>query len=64
MVILKNHGTVQTRSMPAALGSLNARQRDNIEKALLICEPVAVATDRLQRDCANGVLLLQVAKIL
>ena len=46
--------------MFGAMGALTSRQRDCIEKAVLICEPVAVATDRVQSDMATAVILLQV----
>jgi len=44
----------------AALGSVVGRQRDTIEKALCLCEPIAVATDRLQGDQASAITVIQV----
>lgn len=44
----------------SAMGCMLGRQRDVIEKGLLLCEGVAVATDRLQQDSASAVVLVQV----
>ena len=51
---------IELADVLCAMGSLNARQKDGMEKALLLCEGVAVATDRMQGDTASAVVLLKV----
>jgi hypothetical protein len=51
---------LQLRDVLNAIGGIGARDWDGIEKAILLCEPVAVATDRVQADSTNAVMLIKV----
>jgi hypothetical protein len=51
---------LQLKPVLTALGTVTDTQWQNLEKAIIICEPVGVATDRIQGDTCNAVLLLKV----
>ena len=53
---------IQLRPVINALGIVTTRDWDSVEKALLLCEPVAVATDRIQGDDCTSTNLLQVCQ--